>query len=126
MEKQPLACVLFNFDGRITRFTFWKHWLGLIAGSLVIWVLLRLAMLSGAEAVATAMVALYAVYGLLAFVAILALSTKRWHDRNQSGRWNLILLIPIVGPVCWFVVVGCLRGTWGDNKYGPGVFYVVD
>lgn len=47
------------------------------------------------------------------------LSVKRWHDRDKSGWMYLIILIPIVGVIWWFVEVGCLDGTQGTNKYGP-------
>jgi len=49
----------------------------------------------------------------------LAVYTKRWHDRNKSGWWSLILLIPIVGPIWMLVELGFLRGTEGTNNYGP-------
>jgi uncharacterized membrane protein YhaH (DUF805 family) len=44
---------------------------------------------------------------------------KRFHDRNKSGWWVLISLIPVVGVVWIFVECGCLRGTGGENRYGP-------
>ena len=47
-----------------------------------------------------------------------ALGVKRWHDRDKSGWWILIGMIPIVGPIWTFVECGCLRGTVGPNNYG--------
>jgi len=43
---------------------------------------------------------------------------KRWHDFDQSGWLCLHSLIPYFGPVVW-VVVGCIPGTVGDNRFGP-------
>jgi uncharacterized membrane protein YhaH (DUF805 family) len=43
---------------------------------------------------------------------------KRWHDRNKSGWWILISLIPIIGPIWALVENGFLKGTSGDNRFG--------
>ena len=48
----------------------------------------------------------------------LVVTIKRWHDRNKSGWWMLIGLIPIVGDIWTFVENGCLKGTDGDNRFG--------
>jgi uncharacterized membrane protein YhaH (DUF805 family) len=48
----------------------------------------------------------------------LAVTIKRWHDRDKSGFWIFIGLIPIVGPIWAFVETGCLRGTMGPNRFG--------
>ena len=49
----------------------------------------------------------------------LSLQVKRWHDRDKSGMWVLISMIPIVGPIWSFIECGCLPGTPGPNSYGP-------
>jgi len=48
----------------------------------------------------------------------LAVQVKRWHDRDKSGLWILISLIPLIGPLWAFIETGCLRGTLGPNGYG--------
>lgn len=48
----------------------------------------------------------------------LAVQIKRWHDRDKSGWWQLISLIPIVGPLWVFIELGFLQGTPGANSYG--------
>jgi len=45
--------------------------------------------------------------------------TKRWHDRNRSGWWSLILLVPVVGLLWALIERGLLRGTAGANRFGP-------
>jgi uncharacterized membrane protein YhaH (DUF805 family) len=48
----------------------------------------------------------------------IAISVKRYHDRNKSGWWVLINLIPVVG-ILWTVVEnGLLRGSVGPNRFG--------
>ena len=48
----------------------------------------------------------------------LALTVKRWHDRDKSGWWVLIVLVPVVGWAWALVDNGFLRGTRGANRFG--------
>ncbi|OAD23398.1 membrane protein containing DUF805 [Candidatus Thiomargarita nelsonii] len=48
----------------------------------------------------------------------LATQVKRWHDRNKSGWWVLINLIPIIGWIWALIEVGFLPGTKGNNRFG--------
>ncbi len=45
------------------------------------------------------------------------LGIKRFHDRDKSGWWVLIALIPVLGWIWYFVEAGCLPGTDGPNHY---------
>lgn len=64
----------------------------------------------GLAALAIAIVILF--FGLAVYV-------KRCHDRNKSGWWCLLLLIPIVGLVWLIIDLGILKSTEGPNQYGP-------
>jgi uncharacterized membrane protein YhaH (DUF805 family) len=44
---------------------------------------------------------------------------KRCHDRDRSGWFQLIVLIPILGALWLLVELGFLRGTIGANRFGP-------
>jgi len=48
----------------------------------------------------------------------LIITIKRWHDRNKSGYWVLLSLIPVVGNIWTLVEIGFLKGSEGSNKYG--------
>jgi len=61
----------------------------------------------------------YAIWGIASIYFGLALYAKRWHDRDKSGWWTLILLVPVIGAVWFLVEQGILEGTPGDNSYGP-------
>ena len=52
----------------------------------------------------------YAIFSIWSGIAI---GIKRWHDRDKSGWWMFIVLIPIIGAIWAFVECGCLRGTEG-------------
>jgi uncharacterized membrane protein YhaH (DUF805 family) len=54
---------------------------------------------------------------LLAWPTI-AISVKRWHDRDHSGWWVLVALVPIVGWLWMLVANGFLQGTPGANRFG--------
>ena len=58
-------------------------------------------------------------FGILCFWAGLAVTAKRWHDCDRSGWWILIELIPIIGDILVFVVLGFCKGTAGPNRFGP-------
>ncbi len=49
----------------------------------------------------------------------LAVFVKRWHDRDKSGWWMLINLIPVVGQIWTLIECGFLDGTQGPNRHGP-------
>ena len=62
------------------------------------------------------------VAGLALVAAIwpgLAIYVKRCHDRDKSGWWLLILLIPYLGSLVIFVSLGLMEGTRGPNRFGP-------
>lgn len=68
---------------------------------------------------------LFGIYALAVFIPTLAVTIRRLHDRDLSG-WLLVGLlvlsaIPIIGSLVsigWIIVM-CLPGTSGPNKYGP-------
>ena len=48
----------------------------------------------------------------------LAVSIRRLHDTDRTGWWILIGLIPVIGTIV-LIVFWVLRGTDGDNRFGP-------
>ena len=56
---------------------------------------------------------------LMLLIPYLCLHIKRCHDRDKSGWWCLILVIPLFGFIWAIVDLGLLEGTRGDNRYGP-------
>jgi uncharacterized membrane protein YhaH (DUF805 family) len=104
--------VLFSFDGRIGRRTWWL-WgvLAMLGLSLYFKVLLRVAGLSPEHT--------DGVINLLLVWPAVAISAKRWHDRGKSAWWVLVALIPVVGWIWMLVENGLLRGSAGPNRFGP-------
>jgi uncharacterized membrane protein YhaH (DUF805 family) len=120
-----------SFEGRINRQPFW---LGLLAMMVIQWiVMLVLSMIIGTsmmggidpntppEQVASAMMSAFIpifIVALLFLYPALAIYTKRWHDRDKSGWWTLILFVPFIGAIWFLVECGFLRGTEGPNRFG--------
>jgi uncharacterized membrane protein YhaH (DUF805 family) len=125
-----------SLEGRIPRKTFW---LGFIVLMIVSWILqlilfsvFGVSMMSGmdpnadpAAAAAAAEEAMgkmtlpIVVLFLLLLWPSICLYAKRWHDRDKSGWWSLIGLIPIIGGLWMLIELGFLRGTEGPNRFGP-------
>jgi uncharacterized membrane protein YhaH (DUF805 family) len=103
-----------SFDGRISRQPFW-------IGSLV------LGVASFVVSFVVAAIFGQGVFGsLLQFIVALAIlypsvaiAAKRFHDRDKSGWWILIVLIPFIGLIWYIVELGFLPGTPGPNRFGP-------
>ncbi len=122
-----------SFEGRINRQPFW---LGLLAMTVVVWILEFIifslfggsAMMSidannpdAAAAMRTAMSGMIVPFCILFLVFLwpaLAIYTKRWHDRDKSGWWSLIMFVPIIGALWLSIECGFLRGTDGPNRFG--------
>jgi uncharacterized membrane protein YhaH (DUF805 family) len=45
-------------------------------------------------------------------------SIKRWHDRDKSGWWFLIVFVPVIGTAWAIIEKGFFPGTPGANRFG--------
>jgi uncharacterized membrane protein YhaH (DUF805 family) len=94
-----------SFEGRINRAKWWAGIAVLIAIGIVAIVIDNLLGLTFSPEIP---------YGY-----VYALYTKRWHDRDKSGWWTLIILVPVIGGIWFLVEQGILEGTRGANRFGP-------
>ena len=119
---------LFSFQGRVRRLHFWIFFLvlGALYGGLF-WQFGHVHVDHGGmqnlpHAYGLTLITHNPFIGLLGLAAIwmkLAVLVKRWHDRDKSGWWVLIVLIPLIGWFWQLIECGFLDGTQGPNKYGP-------
>ena len=115
MENIDVQHLLFAFDGRINR---GKFWLGFgISWGLVIIVGGIVGGIAYAIEPALGFLVFAAVYAVIVWIG-LAISIKRWHDRDKSGWWILIGFVPVIGGLWALIETGFLPGTVGDNQYG--------
>jgi uncharacterized membrane protein YhaH (DUF805 family) len=120
-----MQSLLFSFQGRTNRAKFWLV-------HVIMWVVILIAFsaILGSAAMSSdpqaALQSVGPVGGLILLIVYilalwvgLAVAAKRWHDRNKSAWWILIVFVPVVGGLWYLVECGFLRGTTGTNKYGP-------
>lgn len=102
-----------GFSGRASRSEYW-YWV-LFAFLVAIAASIADASLGGGMSTVGI---LGAIAGLALLLPNIAMAIRRLHDRDKSGWWLLLGLIPLVGLIIlivWFVV----RGTPGPNRFGP-------
>jgi uncharacterized membrane protein YhaH (DUF805 family) len=58
------------------------------------------------------------VYGVAVLIPSLAVLWRRLHDTDRTGAWFLLVFLPVIGWI-WLLVLVCLPGTPGPNRYGP-------
>jgi uncharacterized membrane protein YhaH (DUF805 family) len=100
-----------NFAGRAIRSEFW-YWtlfaaLASLAGELVDLALFSSSIFSPVQT----------LVNLALFLPGLSVSVRRLHDLDRTGWWILLVftVVGIIVLVAWY----CLRGTVGQNRFGP-------
>ena len=58
------------------------------------------------------------LFGLVSLVPGIAVSVRRLHDQDRSGWLLLFAFLPILGAFILLVLM-CLNGTRGRNRFGP-------
>ena len=95
-----------NMNGRISRGTFWRFF----APILIVFIATDI-LIAPEDPTAAFLIA------ILLFLPGVVLYIKRSHDRNKSGWFTLLMLLPIISfwPLIelWFI-----KGTDGPNEYG--------
>lgn len=107
-----------SFEGRINRKPFWMGVLVLIVANLVLGIIagiLDSILHTGFDRTGLFEI----IVSLVLIYPSVALSAKRWHDRDKSAWWILISLIPIIGWIWALIETGFLSGTPGANRFGP-------
>lgn len=114
--------LLFSFQGRVNRAPYWYVHLVISAVHIVIFAaLVGPAVLSGDPRMMVNSAGAMSLISLLMIPVLwisLAVTVKRCHDRDKSGWWIFIVLVPLIGPIWFLIDVGFLRGTPGPNQYG--------
>ena len=104
-----MSKMLFSFKGRINRKPYWMMLLVVLIGTIVTSVIDMVTTGTGIASI---------LFTLIIAWSSLAIQVKRWHDRDKSGWWVLISIIPIVGTIWAIIVNGFLTGTEGTNRFG--------
>lgn len=123
--------LLFSFEGRINRAKFWLVLLGIAVVEIIV------LGATGGSAYLTAtdptmVMQSMSSTGYIPFIIFiplfwigLAVNVKRWHDRDKSGWWVLINLVPVIGGLWSLIETGFLPGTRGSNRFGPDLLQLL-
>lgn len=122
-----LKSLLFSFQGRLNRAPYWYVHLALAAiqlpimGALFAIIVYPAMETRDMDAIQSAFRTMNLIYVLFApFIWItLAVMVKRCHDRDRTGWFIFIMLVPFIGPIWLLIELGFLRGTPGPNRFGP-------
>ncbi|WP_196503655.1 DUF805 domain-containing protein [Aestuariivirga litoralis] len=119
--------LLTSFSGRVNRKPYWLAAIAVgIVGSVLVWILMALfgTMTVSTDPAVPPMMGFSPIGWVLAAIvyialiwASLALAIKRLHDRNRSGWFYLLMLVPLVN--IWVAIeILFLKGTAGPNRFG--------
>ena len=136
IDSSPNKPSFLSYRGRARRRTYWFATLGIgivatVAACVALLPLLNELANGGMDDLEVAMsrsacglLIAFAVI-VMALILLLPVNVRRLHDRNMSGWWMLVFIlggmIPYVGQLIGlvqFVIMGCLDGTPGPNRYG--------
>lgn len=121
-----LTNILFSFEGRINRRPIWAFTLFAAAVNAALFYVIYMQMMQmpvtpgmTAEDLARHAESLDS-YNLISLILLwpwLALSVKRAHDRDRSGWFLLLFLVPMLN--IWPAIeLTCVAGTPGANRFG--------
>jgi uncharacterized membrane protein YhaH (DUF805 family) len=104
-----------NLRGRSTRPEYW--WFAIV-NALVLGLLVALDGALGWIEAGQDFGLLSGVYTVIVLMPAIAVGVRRLHDRNASGWWLLLSVIPLLGSVILFFML-VTPGTMGSNRFGP-------
>lgn len=99
-------------SGRATRSEFWWWFLFVVIGNVVASIIDSA--LFGAQGFPLVGI----VFGFALLLPTICVAARRLHDRDMSGWWLLLWLVPFVGGLI-ILILCALEGTKGDNRFGP-------
>lgn len=124
MKDAVLTCLkqkYFVIDGRASRSEFWFFSLFAFVATLVFLIvgLLFAVLVSYISQTLGGIISfLVALSPLVFIIPSITVTIRRLHDQDKPGLLVLLGLIPAIGGLIVLILM-CLPGTQGDNKYGP-------
>jgi uncharacterized membrane protein YhaH (DUF805 family) len=105
---------LSSFEGRIGRL---RYWMFFAPYSILYFALIRLDYARNTLAAGDGIGLYSGLFVLITLYSSFAVGVKRCHDRDRSGWFLLIGVIPLLN--LWLLVeLGFLSGTTGPNRFG--------
>ncbi|WP_372965912.1 DUF805 domain-containing protein [Marinobacter sp.] len=98
-----------NFNGRATRQQYWMF---------ILFYIIFYIVLSVIDGIIGTFL-LSSIFSLVMLVPSIAYATRRLHDTDRSGWWQLIALIPIIGTIV--LIVFLAQKSSDGQKFGAPV-----
>jgi uncharacterized membrane protein YhaH (DUF805 family) len=124
-----LTQMLLSFEGRMRRRDFWLIAIALVVVGWVLTAILGMVFVAPVPVATDYSTAYWMAWTRISMAACiaallllwprLAIGVKRCHDRDKSGWWLLLSLIPILGWIWLLIDIGFIDGTPGPNRFGP-------
>ena len=110
-----------DFEGRASRQEFWMFTLVHAVIIIVFLGLFSVGTVMENEIVIFTAIGILGLYALATCIPAIAISVRRLHDIDKSGWYFLLSVIPIVSSIGSIVLIVfyCLKGTEGENSFGP-------
>ena len=111
--------LLFGFAGRIGRMQWWLAQLAILVviAAAIAAIMVAVGPNEPSSAKASVVLIVCAVCVLIVWIN-LACTVKRFHDRDKSGWWVLVIFVPYIGAIWQIVECGFLSGSSGSNRFG--------
>jgi uncharacterized membrane protein YhaH (DUF805 family) len=106
-------------DDRVDRKQWWFRLI--LPVFIITLVLVSFDMATGSYNPRTGFGTLSGLFMALAVIPSIFVHIKRFHDRDKSGWWVLIGLVPVIGALWFLIERGFLAGTPGPNPFGGPV-----
>ncbi|MEI6093114.1 MAG: DUF805 domain-containing protein [bacterium] len=104
-----------TFCGRASRK---EYWMFILLNAIVVLCFSIISIsLDDKSAYYTLLSILFSIYYLFILIPSVALTSRRLHDTDHSGWFQLIIMIPIVGAI-FLIVLLAGKGQTTENKYG--------
>ena len=97
-----------NFQGRASRKQYWMFYLFYVIFYIICAVFDDLLQTGGL---------LMALFALVSILPSIAIVTRRLHDIDKSGWWQLLVFIPVIGAIVLLVFL-VMKGTETENRFG--------
>ena len=100
-----------TFKGRAGRPEFWWFFLFvLIVGIVLVVIDILIFGVDGAAWLSN-------LWFLGTTIPSISVGARRLHDTNRSAWWILLILIPLIGAIAFWILCA-LKGTEGENRFG--------
>jgi uncharacterized membrane protein YhaH (DUF805 family) len=103
------------FEGRASLVEFWYFFLFNIVLSVSAVIIDNLLGIESKGLLGQGLI--FEIYSIIVFIPGIAVSIRRLHDSRKSGWYILIVIVPIIGIIGFFLLTA-VDGSPGKNEYG--------